>query len=193
MSDPDHPVTRILQAASAGDRQAAEQLVPLVYDELRRLAGWRLGNEPAQNTLQATALVHEAYLRLSPGEPCWDGRAHFFSAAAEAMRRILVDRARRRKAVKHGGEMERITWAEDGIATPLEDADEILAVHEVLDRFATIEPRKAELVKLRYFVGMTIEDAAEALGISAPTAKRDWTYARAWLFRELQAESRDHS
>lgn len=189
MSESDQAVTRILQAASAGDRQAAEQLVPLVYEELRRLAGWRLGNEARQNTLQATALVHEAYLRLSPGENCWDGKAHFFSAAAEAMRRILVDRARRRKAVKHGGEMERITWIEDGIAAPLEDADEILSVHEILDRFASVEPRKAELVKLRYFVGVTIEDAAGVLGISVPTAKRDWVYARAWLFRELQQET----
>jgi RNA polymerase sigma factor (TIGR02999 family) len=189
MSDPDHAVTRILQAASAGDRQAAEQLVPLVYDELRRLAGWRLGNEPVQNTLQATALVHEAYLRLSPGENCWDGKAHFFAAAAEAMRRILVDRARRRKAAKHGAEMERVTWAEDGILAPLEDADEILAVHEILDRFSAIEPRKAELVKLRYFIGLTIEEAADALGTSVPTAKRDWVYARAWLFRELQEEA----
>ena len=109
MSDPDETVTRILQAASSGNREAAEQLIPLVYDELRRLAQWRLGKESSPNTLQATALVHEAYLRLSPGENCWDGRGHFFSAAAEAMRRILVDRARRRKSVKHGGEMERIT------------------------------------------------------------------------------------
>jgi RNA polymerase sigma factor (TIGR02999 family) len=193
MSDPEQAVSRIIQAAGSGDREAAEQLIPLVYDELRRLAHWRLAKESSPNTLQATALVHEAYLRLSPGENCWDGRAHFFAAAAEAMRRILVDRARRRNAVKHGGEMDRVTWIEDGIAAPLEDADEILAVHEILDRFAELEPRKAELVKLRYFIGMTIEDAADTLGISAPTAKRDWTYARAWLFRELQAESREPS
>lgn len=191
MNDPDPNVTRILEAAGSGDREAAEQLIPLVYDELRRLAQWRLGKESSPNTLQATALVHEAYLRLSPGENCWDSRGHFFAAAAEAMRRILVDRARRRRSVKHGGEMDRATWIEDAIAAPLEDSDEILAVHEILDRFAAIEPRKAELVKLRYFIGMSIEDAALTLGISAPTAKRDWTYARAWLFRELQEESRN--
>ena len=162
MNEPDPAVTRIIQAAGSGDREAAEQLIPLVYDELRRLAQWRLGKESSPNTLQATALVHEAYLR-------------------------------RRNAVKHGGEMDRVTWIEDGIAAPLDDADELLAVHEILDRFAALEPRKAELVKLRYFIGMTIEDAADTLGISAPTAKRDWTYARAWLFRELQAESRDRS
>ena len=189
MSDSDQSATRILEAASAGDREAAEQLIPLVYDELRRLAQWRLGKESSPNTLQATALVHEAYLRLSPGECCWDSRGHFFAAAAEAMRRILVDRARRRKSVKHGGEMERITWIEDGIAAPLDDSDEILAVHDILDRFAELEPRKAELVKLRYFIGMTIEEAAEALGISTPTAKRDWMFARAWLFRELKRDT----
>ena len=140
-------------------------------------------------TLQATALVHEAYLRLSPGENRWDGKAHFFSAAAEAMRRILVERARRRHCAKHGGEMARTDWVEDAIASPMEDSDEVLAVHEILDRFGEVEPRKAELVKLRYFVGMTIEDAGEALGISPATAKRDWVYARAWLYRELQGSA----
>jgi RNA polymerase sigma factor (TIGR02999 family) len=182
-------VTRILNAASGGDRQAAEQLIPMVYGELRRLAAWRLGQEAAPQTLQATALVHEAYLRLSPGENQWDGRAHFFAAAAEAMRRILVDRARRRRAVRHGGEMHRTEWGEDGIAAPLQDENEILAVHEILDRFAEIEPRKAEVVKLRYFIGMTIDETAEALGIAAPTVKRDWVYARAWLFRELERDA----
>jgi len=185
----DHDVTRVLNAASAGDRRAAEELIPLVYQELRRLAAWRLGLEAAPNTLQATALVHEAYLRLSPGEQQWDGRGHFFAAAAEAMRRILVDRARRRQAVRHGGEMHRTGWVEDAIASPDDNHDELLAVHEVLDRFAAIDPRKAEVVKLRYFIGMTIEETAEALDISAPTAKRDWAYAKAWLFRELQGET----
>jgi RNA polymerase sigma factor (TIGR02999 family) len=181
-------VTRILNAAGTGDRQAAEELIPIVYDELRKLASWRLGQEAAAHTLQATALVHEAYLKLSPGEAQWDGRKHFFSAAAEAMRRILIDRARRRKAVRHGGEMNRTEFVEDGISAPSSDDDELLAIHDLLDRFAELEPRKAEVVKLRYFVGMTIEETAEALGIATPTAKRDWTFARAWLFRELSKE-----
>jgi RNA polymerase sigma factor (TIGR02999 family) len=139
--------------------------------------------------LQATALVHEAYLKLSPGEQNWDGRKHFFSAAGEAMRRVLIDRARRRKAIRHGGEMNRTEFVEDGIAAPPLEDEELLAIHEILDRFAELEPRKAEVVKLRYFVGMTIEEVAEALGISTPTAKRDWTFARAWLFRELKREA----
>ena len=188
MRTKDKEVTRILNAASAGDRQAAEELIPLVYTELRRLAAWRMNQEGAPNTLQATALVHEAYLRLSPGERQWDGRTHFFSAAAEAMRRILIDRARRRKAERHGGGLQRTEFVEDGILASTEDDDEILAVNEALQRFTGLEPRKAQVVKLRYFVGMTIEETAEALDISAPTAKRDWTYAKAWLFRELRRE-----
>ena len=182
-------VTRILQAAGEGDRQAAEELIPLVYGELRRLAAWRLGQEAAAQTLQATALVHEAYLKLAPGESHWEGRSHFFSAAAEAMRRILIDRARHRNAVRHGGALHRTGFDEDLIAVPSSKDEEILAINEILDRFARIEPRKAEVVKLRYFVGMTIEEAAEALGISTPTAKRDWIFARAWLFRELKRDA----
>ena len=181
-------VTRILNAAGEGDSQAAEDLIPLVYGELRKLAAWRLNQEAAAHTLQATALVHEAYLKLSPGDQKWDGRKHFFSAAAEAMRRILIDRARHRKAVRHGGEMHRTEFAEDIIAGPSVKDDELLAINELLDRFAKAEPRKAEVVKLRYFVGMTIEETAEALGISTPTAKGDWTFARAWLFREVKRE-----
>lgn len=181
-------VTRILHAAREGDRQAAEDLIPLVYGELCKLAAWRLGQEAGAHTLQATALVHEAYLKLSPGEQQWEGRKHFFSAAAEAMRRILIDRARHRKAVRHGGEIQRTGFVEDIIAVPSVKDDEILAINEVLDRFAQLEPRKAEVVKLRYFVGMTIEETAEALCISTPTAKRDWVYARAWLFRELKRD-----
>jgi RNA polymerase sigma factor (TIGR02999 family) len=181
----DEIVTRILHAASEGDRQAAEDLIPLVYQELRKLAAWRLAQEAEAHTLQATALVHDAYLKLSPGENHWDGRKHFFCAAAEAMRRILIDRARHRKAARHGGAMQRTELAEDIIADPSAQDEEILAIHSILDRFAEIEPRKAQVVKLRYFVGMTIEETAEALGISTPTAKRDWTFARAWLFREL--------
>lgn len=181
-------VTRILNAAGNGDWQASEELIPLLYGELRRLAQWRLGQESAPNTLQATALVHEAYLRLSPGEEQWDGREHFFAAAAEAMRRILVDRARRRRAVKHGGEWDRTELVEERLEALSGNEDELLAIHEILDRFAEIEPRKAEVVKLRYFIGMTIEETAEVLGISTPTAKRDWTFARLWLFRELERE-----
>lgn len=184
----DDPVTRVLSAACEGDKQAAEELIPLVYGELRKLAAWRLRQEAEVPTLQATALVHEAFLKLSPGEPRWEGRRHFFSAAAEAMRRILIDRARHRKAVRHGGEFQRTGFAEDAIAVPTAQDDEILAIHGILDRFALLEPRKAEVVKLRYFVGMTIEETAEALGISTPTAKRDWLYARAWLFRELHRD-----
>lgn len=181
-------VTRVLRAAGEGDKQAAEELIPLVYGELRKLAAWRLGQEAAAHTLQATALVHEAYMKLAPGESQWEGRKHFFSAAAEAMRRILIDRARHRKAIRHGGGLKRTGLAEDIIAAPSTQDEEILAIHEILDRFAQIEPRKAEVVKLRYFVGMTIEETAEALGISTPTAKRDWIFARAWLFRELKRD-----
>jgi RNA polymerase sigma factor (TIGR02999 family) len=181
----DEQITRVLCAAGEGDRQAAEDLIPLVYGELRKLAAWRLRQEAEVATLQATALVHEAFLKLSPGEPRWEGRRHFFSAAAEAIRRILIDRARQRKAVRHGGGLRRTGFVEDAIVVPAVSDDEILAIHGILDRFAALEPRKAEVVKLRYFVGMTIEETAEALGISTPTAKRDWLYARAWLFREL--------
>jgi RNA polymerase sigma factor (TIGR02999 family) len=188
MEDGSDDLTRILNATREGDRQAAEDLIPMVYHELRRLAAWRLGQEVVANTLQATALVHEAYLKLSPGEPQWDGRRHFFCAAAEAMRRILIDRARQRKAVRHGGGLQRTELAEDIIDVPCAQDEEILAINEILDRFAQIEPRKAEVVKLRYFVGMTIEETAEALGISTPTAKRDWIFARAWLFRELKRD-----
>lgn len=182
-------VTLILNAAGGGDRQAAEELIPIVYAELRKLAAWRLGQEAEVHTLQATALVHEAYMKLSPGEPQWEGRKHFFCAAAEAMRRILIDRARHRKAVRHGGGLQRTDFAEDLIAGSSVQDDEILAINDILDRFAKIEPRKAQVVKLRYFVGMTIEETAEALGISTPTAKRDWIFSRAWLFRELKRDA----
>lgn len=181
-------MTRILHAAREGDRQAAEDLIPLVYGELRKLAAFRLKQEAGAHTLQATALVHEAYLKLSPGDAQWDSRRHFFSAAAEAMRRILIDRARHRKALRHGGDWQRTEFVEDEIQVPAATDEEILAIHAILDRFAEIEPRKAEVVKLRYFVGMTIEETAEALGISAPTAKRDWMFARAWLYRELKQQ-----
>lgn len=188
MEDPADNLTLILDPASEGDPLSAEELIPMVYGELRKLAAWRLGQEAEAHTLQATALVHEAYLKLSPGEPQWEGRKHFFRAAAEAMRRILIDRARHRKAVRHGGGLHRTGYVEDAIDVPSAQDEEILAIDDVLDRFARIEPRKAEVVKLRYFVGMTLEETAEALGISIPTAKRDWTFARAWLFRELKPD-----
>jgi RNA polymerase sigma factor (TIGR02999 family) len=181
-------VTRLLDAAAAGDRKAAADLLPLVYHELRRLAAARLAAERPGQTLQATALVHEAYLRLvGAGQPDgWDGRGHFFAAAAEAMRRILVEKARQRKSAKRGGDAKRSSAAPDELATesPAEQL-EILAVHEALDRLAEKSPRKAELVKLRYFLGCTIPEAADVLGIAPATAEEDWTYAKAWLRKQL--------
>jgi RNA polymerase sigma factor (TIGR02999 family) len=189
MSDPDRSaseVTQILAAIGSGNTSAAEQLLPLVYDELRRLAVFKMTHETPGQTLQPTALVHEAWLRLS-GNPNqeWNGRAHFFGAAAEAMRRILIDNARRKRAMRHGGGQKRMDFNEVEIATAVKD-DELLAVNEVLERFAMQDKQKAELVKLRYFVGLTIDEAAEILGVSAPTAKRWWTYARAWLHKEIK-------
>lgn len=185
-----HDISQVLKAADTDSKDVAEELIPMVYGELRKLAAWRLRQEASGHTLQATALVHEAYIRLAPGNSRWEGRKHFFAAAAEAMRRILIDSARRRKAVRHGGEMKRETFEEDAIFIDSADDDELLAINELLERFAKVEPRKAEVVKLRYFVGMTIEETSEALGISTPTAKRDWTFAKAWLFRELRSQSR---
>jgi RNA polymerase sigma factor (TIGR02999 family) len=180
-------VTRLLDAAAGGDRKAATALLPLVYDELRRLAAARLAAEPSGNTLAPTALVHEAYLRLvdDPDGDRWDHRGHFFAAAAEAMRRILVEAARRKKAAKHGGGLRRHDANDLRITAPPVN-DELVALDEALDRFAQVEPQKAELVKLRYFVGLTIEETAEALGISAATAKRHWAYSKAWLFQEME-------
>lgn len=187
-------VTRILAAMEAGDRHAASQLLPLVYDELRRLAAQKMRQEKPGQTLEATALVHEAYLRLvaaprreSGVEPAWEHRGHFFAAAAEAMRRILVERARRKQSRKHGGGRERSAASLDGLAESQSPSPlELLAVHEALDRLAAKSPRKAELVKLRYFLGCTIPEAAELLGIAPATAEEDWTFARAWLRRHLE-------
>lgn len=179
-------LTRVLEAASRGEAGAADQLLPLVYDELRKLAAVRLACELPGQTLDATALVHEAYLRMVNGQS-FDHRGHFFAAAAEAMRRILVDNARRKQAEKHGGGLNRHDAAEFPIAAPV-PAEDLLALDEALDRFAEIDPQKANLVKLRYFAGMTIEQAADALGISAATAKRYWTYSRAWLFQRIAGE-----
>jgi RNA polymerase sigma factor (TIGR02999 family) len=178
-------ITRILEAIDEGDARAAEELLPLVYDELRRLAAQTLSQEKPGQTLQATALVHEAYIRLvGSDDPHWDGRAHFFAAAAEAMRRILIENARRKRQAKHGG----------GPAVPLdhvqptvwERGEDLLDLDEALRRFEEVDGKKAELVKLRYFAGLTIPQAAAALSISVTTANRYWSYARAWLHEELQ-------
>jgi len=178
-------VTRLLDAASQGDRQAAAELLPLVYEELRRLAAARLAREKPGQTLNATALVHEAFLRLVGGQT-FDGQRHFFAAAAEAIRRILVEQARRRQALKRGGAKEREELDLDRVAAPAPD-DELLALHEALDRFAEAHPEKAELVKLRYFAGLTADQAATALGISPSSADRQWAYARAWLRRAMSS------
>jgi RNA polymerase sigma factor (TIGR02999 family) len=179
-------VTQILSDLARGDAHAAGQLLPLVYDELRRLAAARLAAEPSGNTLQPTALVHEAYLRLvgTPDGDRWDHRGHFFAAAAEAMRRILVEAARRKKAAKHGGGRHRHDANDLPIAAPPADED-LVALDEALTRFARVEPQKAELVKLRYFVGLTLEETAAALGISPATAKRHWAYSKAWLLQAM--------
>lgn len=189
--NPSHgEVTQLLNDIDAGNPKAAEELLPLVYEELRRLAAWRLGNERAGQTLQATALVHEAYLRLVGKEDArWEGRRHFFGAAAEAMRRILVDNARRKKRLKHGGLLERVDVEDVDIASPIPD-DELLAVDDALDRLTVADPRAAELVKLCFFIGLTQEQAATELGISISTAERTWAFARAWLFREIQKGQR---
>ncbi len=178
--------TKIIAAIEQGDPKAADELLPLVYTELRRLAVHKMGQIPPGQTLQPTALVHEAYLRLvGHQEQKWDGRGHFFAAAAESMRRILIDNARRKSALRHGGNQQRLDADEVQIAVELKD-DELLVVNEALDKFTGRDPQKAELVKLRYFVGLTLEEAAEMLGISHTMAKRHWTYARAWLLREIR-------
>jgi RNA polymerase sigma factor (TIGR02999 family) len=182
MSDVPH----LLEALQHGDPQAAAQLLPLVYDELRRLAAQKLSHEAPGQTLQATALVHEAYLRLvgAADEPRWNGRGHFFAAAAEAMRRILVEQARRKQALKRGGGVEREELDEEVLAAP-EPAEDLLVLDEALDQLTVRDPLKAELVKLRYFAGLTSEEAASVLGISPSTADRAWAYARAWLHRAI--------
>jgi RNA polymerase sigma factor (TIGR02999 family) len=184
-------VTHILSAIDAGDSHAAEQLLPLVYDELRRLAAAKLAQEKPGQTLQATALVHEAYIRLVAGggperadEPRWNSRGHFFAAAAEAMRRILVEKARRKHRLRRGGdwkrlELEKLDLADDQMA------EQVLALDEALEKLAAEEKAAADLVQLRYFAGITIEKAAAALGVSVRTANRHWAYAKAWLFQQL--------
>ncbi|QEG34781.1 ECF-type sigma factor [Bythopirellula goksoeyrii] len=185
-------VTQILSQIEQGDPSAAEELLPLVYEELRKLAAAKLAQEKPGQTLQATALVHDAYIRLVDVEKAehWDSRGHFFAAAAESMRRILVDIARRKKRPKHGGNLQRVNL--DAACTFAEEpSEDILALDEALRSFATADPKKADLVKLRFFAGMTIPEAAEALGISHATAERYWTYARCWLFSELDKNSSD--
>jgi RNA polymerase sigma factor (TIGR02999 family) len=178
-------VTRIFDRVHQGDSQAAEELVPILYEELRKLAASMMANEPAGSTLQPTALVHEAWLRLAGSQnQHWANRAHFFAAAAEVMRHILIDKARRRRALRRGGDWQRVELAEGALACPTPD-DQLLAVDEALDQLASKHPRQAELVKLRYFVGLTIQEAAEVLGVSVDTAKSDSALARAWLFREI--------
>ena len=183
-------VTQLLAQIESGDQQASQELLPLVYDELRKLAAAWMASERPDHTLQATALVHEAYVRLVDIEKAqhWNSRGHFFGAAAEAMRRILVDRARRKARQKHGGGRDRIDLdAADLIVLPV-DLD-LLALDDALTLLASQDPRKVELVKLRYFTGLTIEEAAEVLGISRGTADRDWAFAKAWLFAEIEGGS----
>ncbi|MGH7942537.1 MAG: ECF-type sigma factor [Limisphaerales bacterium] len=178
----------ILQQIKQGDAQPADRLLPVVYEELRRLAGHKMSRENPGQTLQATALVHEAWLRLGGDrQPPWQNRAHFFAAAAEAMRRILIDNARRKRAGRHGGHAERVELPIEGLelAASMDD-DQLIAMHEALDHLAAHDAMKAELVKLRFFAGLTLEDAAKVLKISTPTAKRYWAYARAWLYRWMK-------
>jgi RNA polymerase sigma factor (TIGR02999 family) len=184
-------VSRVLEELQEGDPAAADRLLPLVYNELRKLAVARLAQEKPGQTLEATALVHEAYLRLvgkTPDKP-WDHRGHFFAAAAEAMRRILVEQARRKRRLRHGGAMRRIELDQ---ACPLADSprEELLALDEAITRLAALTPIRAEVVKLRFFAGLTMPEVAQTLGISLPTAERYWAFARTWLFAELQQEQR---
>lgn len=182
-------VTRLIELVGQGDPQAARELLPVLYDELRRLAAQRLSHEAPGQTIDATSLVHEVYIRLVGSDPerPWNGRGHFFGAAAEAMRRILVERARHKRRLRHGGALGRIDLDRVDLAAD-QSSDELLALDEALNRLAAEEPAVAEVVKLRYFAGLPIEGAAEALGISVRTANRHWAYARAWLYQQLNAE-----
>ena len=183
-------VTRILSQIESGDPSAAEQLLPLIYDELRKLAAVRLAQEKPGQTLQATALVHDAYIRLVDVEKAqhWDSRGHFFSAAAEAMRRILIDQARRKKSMRRNAEGIRVGFDDVASLTISNESStvDLLALNDALDQLAAVDPVKAELVKLRYFAGLSLDDAAQSLGISRATAKRYWVYARSWLFGKIE-------
>jgi len=186
-------VTRILTAIEQGDSKAADKLLPLVYQELRRLAARKMSQESPGQTLQATALVHEAYIRLVGSEaPNWNSRTHFFAAAAEAMRHILIENARRKRRLKRGGGHKRVELDDAHLAIN-ESSETILALDEALTRLALEEPAMADLVKLRYFAGLTLEQAAEILGVSCRTADRYWAYARAWLYKEIGQDARSDS
>ena len=186
---PSGEITVLLQRAKQGDASGADQILPLVYDELRKLAAAKMARESSGQTLQATALVHEAWLRLGGDrQPHWENRAQFFAAAAEAMRRIIIDNARRRKAVRRGGALEKVSASATGFDLPapqLDDA-ELLLLNEALDNLAAHDARKAELVKQWYFVGLTLEEVAKVMGISERTVSREWAYARAWLMNEIE-------
>ncbi len=182
-------VTRILVAIEQGDPEAAEQLLPLVYDQLRELAAAKMAQEKPGQTLQATALVHEAYVRLVDGEKArhWDSRGHFFAAAAEAMRRILIDNARRKASPMHGGDRRRVELSDICSAVSV-SVENLLAIDEAIARLAQVNPSKAELVRLRFYAGMSVPEAAKTLGVSTATAERYWTYARSWLYCDLNTE-----
>ena len=179
-------LTQILERVEQGDGKAAEELLPLVYEELRKLAAHHMAQEAAGHTLQPTALVHEAWLRLV-GAPVqdWNGRNHFFMAAAQAMRRILIERARQKSRLKRGGDQERVALEELDLATNA-DSETLLLIEEAMERLARVDPIKANLVELRFFTGLSLEEAATVLDVSMPTAKRYWAYARAWLFQEIE-------
>jgi len=183
-------VTLILTAIEQGDPKAADKLLPLVYEELRKLAAHRMAIEAAGQTLQPTALVHEAWMRMVGKEnPKFENRGHFFAASAEAMRRILIDKARRKRAIRHGGGQAKLDIQEIELAAPVQD-DELLAVNDALDKLASRDKQKAELVKLRYVVGFTTEEASQVLGISVPTADRWWNFSRAWMYEEIERQRR---
>ena len=181
-------LTVILQRMDQGDPHAADELLPVVYEELRKLAAQKMARENPGQTLQATALVHEAWIRLGgDDQPEWRNRAHFFAAAAEAMRRILIDNARRKNYLRHGGGAQRVNLEGLDLAASMDDG-QLLTLHEALDRLAEHDAGKAQLVNLRFFAGLTNEQAAQVLGVSEPTVKRHWAYARAWLYREMNAD-----
>ena len=182
-------VTQILNAIDEGDRQAASELLPLIYEELRRMAAHKMAHEKSGNTLQPTALVHEAFMRLvGEDRKKWDGRGHFFSAAAEAMRRILIDRARRRNSEKRGGKLNRCELSEEDAILDTDDSESLLLLDAALEKLAIEDPELAKLVELRYFTGLTIDETAQVLGVSPRTTKRNWAYARAWLRNEMDKE-----
>jgi len=182
-------VTRILDAVLQGDPKAADELLPLVYEELRKLAAHKMAQQPPGQTLQATALVHEAWLKLVGSGKRWESRKHFFSAAAEAMRHMLIDRARKRLSIRHGGGQQRLDIEAVEVAAPV-DQETVLALNEALGDFEKLDPAKAEVVKLKFFVGLTDREAAEILGLSERTIERHWSYAQAWLFDRIQRERR---